>query len=76
MRFRPQANTVIFNKLYLPFIGRVYCSQSVTLFQKEDVTWPDQKGFFTGSEELLQRVQLTFSFRPILSKILCWYASM
>ena len=44
---------MIFNKLYLPFIGRVYCSQSVTLFQKEDVTWPDQKGCFTVSEELL-----------------------
>ena len=46
-------NTVIINKLYLPFIGRVYWSQLVKLFQKEDVTWPDHKGCFTVSEELL-----------------------
>ena len=51
----------------------MYCSQSVTLFQKEDVTWPDQKGCFTASEELLHLpnvyayaddTQLYLAFKP------------
>ena len=58
----------MFNKLYLLINGRAFSSQSVTLFQKEDVTWQDQKRRIGVSEELLQKVQLSFSFRPILSK--------
>ena len=68
MRLRPQAQCSMFNKLYLPINGRAFWSQSVTLFQKEDVTWQDQKRWTSVSEELLQTVQLSFSFRPILSK--------
>ena len=68
MRLRPQAQCSMFNKLYLPINGRAFWSQSVTLFQKEDVTWQDQKRWISVSEELFQTVQLSFSFRPILSK--------
>lgn len=39
---------VIFNKLYLPVIRRVFLSKSVTLFQTEDITWHDQNCHLWG----------------------------